>query len=342
MPQERETAAVIQRIYYAVAQQQFDLEALLFEKKAPLTAEAVKQATIRFYRIDPRSGDAGWRAEKVEKEQLHELVPGKALLLSSSLLRSVGNKSLVQPFGRLRAETAIDEETYTVKRKSGFPFFGGSYTETLGRGSVTLTLTDTSHAPLLVLQERYKDNSQAYTAHFSPDGRYFLIVLPNAARHIAARLPGSHRFLIAGPLPVDASSASIMQTLQKEKQIAEEKRQSAERKRQYENGEITADVFYGPVYTAAREKILRCQKVANKIGRITRLQLRDPVLNFGNPEIVGKAFTFTYEAENGQGRLSAIALHPQYMEQWARKYKPYLETVDIYNGSETLYVSCPQ
>ncbi len=342
MPEDRERASVVQRIYYSVENQQFYLEALLLEKKAPLTAEAVKNAKILFYRIDPRSGDAGWPAQMVGKERLDELAPGKGLLLSSGLLRSVGKKSLAQPFGSLRAETTIDEETYRVERKGGFPFFGRSYTETLGRGSVTLSLTDGSHPPLLVLEDTYRDNSREYTAQFSPDGRYFLIALPDETQNIAARLPGSHRFLIAGPLPVNASSDAILQTLKKEKQVAEEKREKAELKRQYQDGEITADTFYGPIYTSAREKILRCRSVENKIGRITQLKLRDPVLDFGNPEIVGKAFTFAYEAEKGQGRLSAIALHPQYTKQWAQKYKPYLETVDIHTESETFYASCPQ
>ena len=38
-----------------------------------LTAETVEHAKILFYRIDPRSGDAGWPAEMVFKEQLDEL-----------------------------------------------------------------------------------------------------------------------------------------------------------------------------------------------------------------------------------------------------------------------------
>jgi hypothetical protein len=341
MPKDGKTEAVVQRIYYSVENQQFYLEVMLFEKNTALTVEAVENAKILFYRIDPRSGDAGWPAEMVLEEQLDELTPGKSLLVSSGLIRSVGNKSIAQPFGDLRAKTTLDEETYSVERKPGFPFFGKPYTETLGRGSVTLSLLYGSQPPWLVLKDTYQGNSKEYTAHFSADGRYLLIVLPDQAKHTAAKLQGSHRFLIAGPLPVNASSDTIVQTLKKQKQAAREKQKKAELKRLYREGKITAANYYGPVFTSARNKILQCQSVANKIGRITKLTLRDMVLDFGNPEIVGKAFSFSYEAEKGRGRLSAIALHPQFMKRWASKYKPYLETVDVHTDSETFYASCP-
>jgi hypothetical protein len=80
----------------------------------------------------------------------------------------------------------------------------------------------------------------------------------------------------------------------------------------------------------------------DKTGSIHALKVDDVVLNFGNPEKVGKSFTFSYKSDSGKGSFFVTELYPRHMGKWGEKYRAYLESVDIRTGSGTIFVHCPK
>ncbi|MBT4160137.1 MAG: hypothetical protein HOE54_02445, partial [Gammaproteobacteria bacterium] len=103
----------------------------------------------------------------------------------------------------------------------------------------------------------------------------------------------------------------------------------------------TAEAYYGEVYVKAVDKIRRCDDITYIIGEIERLAVRDSVLDFGQPKIVGKVFAFDYEAPTSSGEIQVIVLDPEHELTESNSYRSYLESIDIRSDSGVRYANCP-
>ena len=241
----------------------------------------------------------------------------------------------------MELRTSIEETTYEVERRSGWLFGSDTYMEKVGDGTVTLTLQDEDGSSLFTLRDQYTQNSKDYTANFTPDGRYVLIVLPDDPQSTAAKLPGGHRLILVGGLPVEDDKEVIIADLSLKGQAREAHQAQQRLEQQYRDGLITPEVYYGDVYVNARNKIRNCSELRNLIGNITSLQVQDRILGFGQPEVVGKVFTFDYQARTGSGNLQVIVLEPEHEDVWSSAYEAYLTTIDIRTNAGVLYAKCP-
>lgn len=358
IPDSEQTRFFHKGYYYSPETRQFYIHSIMQKAEDPIRNLSVpdnRNVTELFFRIDPHTGDSGWVAEMVLTDRLYKLRDySKEVFISSSLMRNNGkvfemSSDRAQPFGQYRLTRRLSEEPYSRERPSTgmvpVPHIPGgpTYTEHLGRGFVSLEIRDEVQLAWFTLEDEYEDNSKEYSAWWSPDGRYVFIKLPGELPESGpVGIIRENRFIVAGPFAVSTAADEILAALKAKKVALNRKRDRNEFKRRYRKGEITADQYYGPVYTIARQKILGCSEVLNETGSIKSLKFKDVVLNFGNPEIVGKSFTFSYEAERGKGSFFVTELHPGHMKKWGEKYRDYLETIDIRTGSETVFAHCPK
>ena len=320
---------------YDPSSQQFYLEAHLYPQDRFLTVSDVTSAPRAWFSADRD----GIRAVPAPPPALYDVGPGGGIAVTSTVIRSIGTSEEQQPFGRHIAKTDIEEKTYEVTRWSGFPFFK-MYKETVGDGTIRFTLSDGS-TEVFALAETYKENSADYRAYFSPDGRFLLVLLPDEPDGAASQLPGHHQFLIVGPLPVSKTQEDIISILAAEVEETKRREAAAERSREYRSGEISAAEYYGNVYIEAERRARSCESLRQAIGELTMLALRPSVLDFGNPERVGKVFSFDYETESGSGTLQVISLYPEFRQSHGERYRDYIEGVDIRTSTGTTYVTCP-
>ncbi|MBT4493109.1 MAG: hypothetical protein HOC70_07675 [Gammaproteobacteria bacterium] len=331
--------SVVDKLFYDVLNERVYIASRIYPGDRMLTVDDVSNARLQYYGLDPMGLS---REEEQTKDDVSaiELDANHSILLSSGLQRSIGGETRRQPNGALVLRTIIDETTYEVERTAGFPFFGDSYAEQVGDGKVSLELSG-AEGVLFSIEDRYTENSSEFTAMFTPDGRYVLVVLPDEPESAAAQLPGGHRLVLVGGLPIDRDKLKVVAELTLKGKAKEEFETRQIEQQQYRDGLITAEAYYGEVYVKAVDKIRRCDDITYIIGEIERLAVRDSVLDFGQPKIVGKVFAFDYEAPTSSGEIQVIVLDPEHELTESNSYRSYLESIDIRSDSGVRYANCP-
>jgi hypothetical protein len=333
---EKTKLRMMDKIHYSIESGVFYLELVAVIQSGLISKKEKPKFNRHFYRIHPKTGQAGWTDSPGANEKLLSLQKhGKLLLLNSSMIRQYGTKDVPQPFGKHHAQSKIDEVPYDRKRyQVGFPFGEtGWVTDHLGKGYVQLDILDEEKQPQFSIKVQYSENSGQYSGYWTPDGKYFLLMFP-----VSQNKPYylTDRAVIAGPFGTESSSDQIDQALV----AKEQKRKQRARRSEYLAGRMTPEEYFGPVYNSARQKILNCSEISRLVGSIQKLTVQKNSLNFGNPEIVGKHFTFAYEAEKGEGKIQVVSLHPKHLKKWGEQYRPYLQSVTIKTKSTTYNINC--
>jgi hypothetical protein len=332
--------SVIDHLYYGVTNETVYIAARVFPTGKALTADDVSNAPLQYYGFGPMG--LSWEEPETKDEvSAIELDLTQSVMLSSGLQRGIGGETRKQPYGDLTLRTTINETTYEVERSTGFPFFGEEHVEQLGDGTVRLELSG-SEGVLFFIDDQYIGNSSEFTAMFTPDGRYVVVILPDQPETPAAQLPGGHRLLLVGGLPINRDKLEIVAELTLKGKAKEEFVAKQLARQQYRDGLITAETFYGEVYVKALEKINRCEDINIIIGEIESFKVHDNVLDFGQPETVGKVFTFDYKARASAGEIQVIVLDPEHELTEFNSYRSYLESIDIRSDSGVRYANCPQ
>ena len=332
--------AVVQQYHYDVTTERVYVEARMYPKDKDLAPEDMASAPARFFGFGP----LGMSIEDVTtKDEVGAIPfePALSISLSSRHLRGTGEQTLLQPFGELALVVSIDETPYEVERRSGLPFFGESTTEQVGDGRARLELRNAAGETIFLVEDEYVENSSEFTAMFSPDGRYVLLELPDHPDTAAAQLPGAHRLVLVGELPITKEKLDVVAELSLSGEEREAHRAMQRRKKDFETGLIPAEEYYGEIYRKAHDKITGCEEVEYIIGRIDSLEVRDAVQDFGQPTTVGKVYTFDYTAASSRGTLQVTVLDPENEPRWGDAYRQYLETVDIRSDSGARFAHCP-
>jgi hypothetical protein len=332
--------SVIDHLYYDVRGERVHIAGRVYPADRSLTVDDVKSAPLQYYGLGPM-GLSREEPETKDEVSAIEFNMAQAVILSSGLQRNIGGETRKQPYGDLSLHTTINETTYEVERTAGFPFFGEEYVEQLGDGKVRLELTGPDGV-LFSIEDQYIENSSEFTATFTPDGRYVVVILPDLPETPAAQLPGGHRLILVGGLPINRNKLEIVAELTLKGKAKEEFEAKQLARQKYRDGLITAEAFYGKVYVKALDKIRRCQDINLIIGEIESLSVHDNILDFGQPETVGKVFTFDYNAPGSSGEIQVIVLDPEHELTEFNAYRSYLESIDIRIDSGVRYANCPQ
>lgn len=328
------------KFHYNLSQERVYIEARLYPPAQELTEQDALTAKIQFYGFGP----LGLSIETYQtREQLSAVAfdPSQSITVSSGVLRETGNTTLDQPYGELQLAATIDETAYEIERRSGLPLIGETSTAQVGDGQVRLELSGPAGETIFTLVDDYVENSSEFSATFTPDGRYLLITLPDAAETAAAQLAGGHRFILVGELPITRDKLDIIAELSltgKEKEVFEARRQKLQL---YEAGLISADDYYGEIYQKAYDKVTQCDDVQHILGVVNSLAVQDSILDFGQPAAVGKIFTFDYTADTSAGTIQVTVLDPVHEPRWSDAYSSYLETIDIRSDTGVRFANCP-
>jgi hypothetical protein len=332
---------VVDRYHYDVTAERVFVEARMYPKETDFSNEAVPASSVQFFGFGPLGMSIEEPGTKDEVSAV-EFEPERTIVLSSSLLRMDGGGVLEQPYGDLKLQTVMEETSYEIERTSGLPFFGETTVEQVGDGKVRLELVNAEGDVLFMLEDEYVENSSVFTAMFTPDGRYVMLELPDLPDTVAARLPGSHRLVLVGELPITRSKLDIIAELSLTGKAKEEFQARQREKQQFIDGLITAEEYYGDIYQAAYRKVTQCADVEYIVGKIDSLQVREEVRDFGQPATVGRVYTFDYVAATSSGTLEVTVLDPEFAPRWASSYRQYLETIDIRSDTGVRFASCPE
>ena len=332
--------SVIEHLYYGPRNERVYIAARVYPTGKSLTVDDVSNAPLQYYGLGPM-GLSREEPETKDEVSAIEFDVTQSVILSSGLQRNINSETRKQPYGDLSLRTTINETTYEVERTTGFPFFGEAYVEQLGDGKVRLELTGPDGV-LFSIEDQYIENSSQFTAMFTPDGRYVVVILPDQPGTFAAQLPGGHRLILVGGLPINRDKLEVIAELTLKGKAKEEFEARQLARQKYRDGLITAEAFYGEVYVKALDKIRRCQDINLIIGQIESLSVHGNILDFGQPETVGKVFTFDYKAPDSSGEIQVIVLDPEHELTEFNAYRSYLESIDIRSDSGVRYANCPQ
>ncbi|MDT8408115.1 MAG: hypothetical protein RQ741_00820 [Wenzhouxiangellaceae bacterium] len=110
----------------------------------------------------------------------------------------------------MRYETSYSHRYYNI----GFPFGKwGWVTRDYGDGSLKLYAGTDSSDPTLLLSQSYRADNYPFTAGWSPDGRYVLVLETLDSAGYYRKLKGhapSLRFSVFGPYPTEKTEAEIL------------------------------------------------------------------------------------------------------------------------------------
>lgn len=269
------------------------------------------------YRYDIPTRDGRWQAVVAEGSAARRAVLGAdALFGSSQVLRERGGSAepAAQPFGDAALRVGQEESSYSRTRyRVGFPFGqSGWVTEEYGDGSLSLSVTDGSGGETLLLSQAYRANNVPFTAGWSPDGRYVVVVESlDSASYCRSRagLAPVLRFAVFGPFEVEKTGDEILEAMSE----ADEERRQRRLDRELRRGRITPGERYGPFYDELVEDLRGCAALVAVTGPIEALTLQPPrTLNLsdGRGEADGLYFVFEVRAANGDGVLQTAAFHP--------------------------------
>lgn len=270
------------------------------------------------YRHDIVAETGQWReAMPTESTARRHLFRAGSLLGNSSYLRQHDNRpgSQAQPFGAMAVTLEQQETGYSrTYYRIGFPFGeSGWVTRHYGDGNLKLFTGAGPGDETLLLSQNYKADNYSFSAGWSPDGRYVIVLeeLTGASYHeqTRGRAPVL-RFAVFGPYPVEKTEEEIIDFLAR----ADEKARARSLDRKLAQGLITPEERYGRFYEELVETIRSCPALLAITGPVNTLTLRPGQtldLSDGSGAEAGKYFTFDLQAGRGNGRLMAAAFYPE-------------------------------
>lgn len=294
----------------------------------------------RVYRYDIRTREGRWQADMPEESTARRpaLQTGR-LFASSDMLRQRERppEPEAQPFGRAKIRLEQHESTYShTYYRIGFPFgSSGWVTHDYGDGTVALySGTDASDMTLL-LSQSYRADNYPFTAGWSPDGRYVLVLeMLESASHYRERKghTPSLRFAVFGPYPVEKTEAEILAFHAR----ADEKKRQGQLDSRLRRGLIDPEERYGKFYEELLDTIRSCSALVAITGPIDDLTLapdRTLGLSDGSGEDDGRYFTFDIQTARGSGTLRAAAFYPETPERVRREIISRIVRYDLsFNG----------
>jgi len=269
------------------------------------------------YRFDIPTRQGRWQQTVPGASTSRRLLfAGDALLGSSRVLRdrTRPTEPVRQPFGGAALRVSQEEQTYSrTWYNVGFPFGQtGWRTEQYGVGRLELRLSDATTRETLLLSQAYRANNLPFTAGWSPNGRYVVVVesLESASYYRGRTAPeAALRFAVFGPFPVEKTQPEILRALAH----GDEQRRQRLLDRGLRQGRITPAERYGAFYDELVENLRSCAALVAVTGPIEMLALkpsRTLDLSDGRGESDGLYFTFEVRTTNGDGELQTAAFYP--------------------------------
>lgn len=328
MPPKDGTVFLTTQVYYDVKTRSF----LLDVSKIPQSVTRLtkqNKADYLLHVITPDAGRSYWlSAQQAPSAFTNIVVPidmyeaDSVIFAGSRMLRTNGGESYDQPFGSLRVKTFIEEDRS-------------------GKGQIGLKVVNKAGDILFTLTEDYIGDSRDYHAYWSPDGRYVYINLPGystTAKPGELSVMNSDHFMVAGPFDTKQPMQVITE------RVRTQKAKHDKLPVQIPVNMEELNQRYGHLFDSVKTKIMECENIKRKIGRITDLSLDHPnnVMGFGETNVIGLHFILSFENSAGEsGKLQSSVLFPQNHQQYQDKYKKQLETVALQIDYGSYYVECP-
>lgn len=277
------------------------------------------------YRHDIEAKTGHWQeAMPAESAARRHVFRAGTLLGDSSYLRqrNTHQGAREQPFGAATITLEQQEVGYSrTYYEFGFPFGeSGWVTRHYGDGNLTLYAGTGAKDRIVLLFQEYQADNYSFTAGWSPDGRYVLVLeeVTGAAYYdqAAGRAPAL-RFAVFGPYPTGHTEAEIMDFLAR----ADERARERQLDRELGQGLLTPQARYGRFYEELVETITSCSALLAITGPVSTLTLkpgRTLGLSNGDGKEAGKYFAFDLETGRGNGLLMAAAFYeetPEHIRQ---------------------------
>lgn len=251
---------------------------------------------------------------------------------------------ILQPFGDAaihleQQETGYSHSYYNV----GFPFGdSGWVTEDYGDGALELS-AGTPSATNLLLSQSYRVDNYPFTAGWSPDGRYVLVLeMLESASYYRKRKGHSPslRFAVFGPYAVEKTEAEILAFHAR----VEKERKQRQLDSQLRQGLIAPEDRYGAFYEELLRTIQSCPALLAVTGPVEALTLKPGQtlgLSDGRGDEDGKYFTFELRAARGNGTLHAAAFYLQTPERVRQEIIGRITPYDLFfNGKNHYFDDC--
>lgn len=302
----------------------------------------------RVYRYDIPARAGRWQEDMPERSTAGRLVFQNGRLFGSSDMlrqRKRPPEPEAQPLNGMEIRLQQNETTYSHSYYNiGFPFgSSGWVTRDYGDGALKLYAGADSSDPTLLLSQSYRADNYAFTAGWTPDGRYVLVLemLESAAyyRERKGHAP-SLRFAVFGPYAVEQTEAEILAFHARADQQERQRQLDSKLRR----GLIGPEERYGKFYEELLETIRSCSALLAITGPIDELTLRpDRTLGLsdGSGDDDGRYFTFDFQAARGSGTLRAAAFFSETPERVRREIISRIVRYDLsFNGGNHYLDDC--
>lgn len=249
-----------------------------------------------------------------------------------------------QPFGEHEIHLEQQETGYSHSYYSlGFPFGdSGWVTQDYGDGTLKLSAGLPSDTTLL-LSQSYRADNYPFTAGWSPDGRYVIVLESLESASYYRKRKGhspSLRFAVFGPYAVDKTETEILAFHAR----ADEKRKQRRLDSQLRQGLLAPEERYGVFYEELLETIESCSVLLAITGPVETLTLKPGQtlgLSDGTGDEDGKYFSFELQAARGTGVLQAAAFYPQTPERVRQEIIGKIARYDLsFNGKNHYFEDC--
>lgn len=296
------------------------------------------------YRYDIRARTGRWQESMPEQPVAGSpAFQSGQLFGSSDMLRQRERppEPEAQPFGGATIHLEQQEEGYSHSYYNlGFPFGDSGWVkQDYGDGTLKLSAGTPAETTVL-LSQSYRADNYPFTAGWSPDGRYVLVLeMLESASYYRQRKgqPPSLRFAVFGPYAVEKTQAEILAFHARARE-KERQRRLDSRLRQ---GLIGPVQRYGEFYEKLLETIESCSALLAITGPIETLEPRPEQtlgLSGGGDDEAGKYFAFELRAVRGNGLLRAAAFYPQTPEHIRREIIGKIIPFDLYFDGKNHYL----
>lgn len=298
------------------------------------------------YRYDIKARKGRWQESMPKSAEGDFAFQSNQLFGSSGVLRQRERspEPKTQPFGAAEIHLTQHETGYSHSYYNlGFPFGdSGWVTQDYGDGTLELSVGTPSDMTLL-LSQSYRVDNYPFTAGWSPDGRYVVVLeMLDSASYYRKRKghAPSLRFAVFGPYAVEKTEAEILAFHAR----AEEERKQRQLDGRLRQGLIAPEARYGVFYEELLETIQSCTALLAITGPIETLTLKPRQtlgLSDGAGDEDGKYFAFELKATGGNGELLAAAFYRQTPEGVRQEIIGKIARYDLsFNGRNHYFDDC--
>ncbi|MBS3746411.1 MAG: hypothetical protein KGY49_05110 [Wenzhouxiangellaceae bacterium] len=297
------------------------------------------------YRYDIAARQGRWQeAAPAQSTVQRSMLNGKTLFGSSGVLRGRSGPPApaAQPFGTAELWLTQHESTYSrTWYNVGFPFGrSGWMTEQYGDGRLELSAGAAATEKRLLLSQDYRADNYPFTAAWTPDGRYVVVLESLESTSYYRGLKGQDpelRFAVFGPYDVEQTQSGIVEAVAR----ADEKKRQRQLDSRLREGLIGPGERYGDFYDDFVETLRGCPALLAITGPVEALTLqpsRTLALSDDSGDNDGLYFTFELRTENGAGVLRAAAFGPETPAQVRNKILDRIVRYDLTFNAKTHYL----